>query len=251
MAETLHIGDEGPVVETLQRLLCERGYRVDVDGDFGPLTEAAVRAFQAQNLDRRGEPLKVDGVVGPVTWWSLASPKPVPAPQSGVDFTAMPAVKAGGSSRGRAALEAAIEELRQGAGEVGGNNRGPYVKKYLNGLAEEGEPWCAAFVSWCFDQPRGTIPFRYTVAARELLAQARARGWATPPDSRYMPRPGDIVVWWRVRAEGWQGHAGLVHHVSEDGFLHTIEGNKAPRVAGFTYVASRVEQLLGYVHVPD
>jgi len=250
MPVTLHVGDEGPRVQELQRLLGERGYTVGVDGEFGPRTESAVRAFQSQNLDRRGEPLKVDGAVGSLTWWSLTHAKPTPAPQL-VDFGVMPAPALGGSSIGRAALETAIGQLREGAGEVGGNNMGPYVRKYLNELASEGSSWCAAFVSWCFDRAPGSIPFRYTVGARDLLAQAKAKGWANAPGSAYAPQPGDIVVWWRVRAEGWQGHAGLVHHSSDDGYLYTIEGNKSPKVAGFAYVQSRTEQLLGYVHVPD
>ena len=51
-------GSEGPQVAQLQRQLGD----VTVDGDFGPQTEAAVRAFQ-----RRTPGLKVDGIVGPAT----------------------------------------------------------------------------------------------------------------------------------------------------------------------------------------
>jgi N-acetyl-anhydromuramyl-L-alanine amidase AmpD len=50
-------GSQGPQVAELQRQL-----GVTVDGDFGPQTEAAVRAFQ-----RRTPGLKVDGIVGPAT----------------------------------------------------------------------------------------------------------------------------------------------------------------------------------------
>jgi peptidoglycan hydrolase-like protein with peptidoglycan-binding domain/cell wall-associated NlpC family hydrolase len=57
----LHEGDEGRQVELLQKAL---GH-VEVDGIFGPETDAAVRAFQA----RRG--LSTDGVVGTLTSASL------------------------------------------------------------------------------------------------------------------------------------------------------------------------------------
>jgi len=91
----------------------------------------------------------VDGKVGPLTWWRITHPKPVIVTPSAVDYTVMPPQEMGGSTLGRAALATAIGELKAGAGEVGGNNSGPWVKKYLApaGL-EEGEPWCASFVSW-------------------------------------------------------------------------------------------------------
>jgi len=55
-------GDREHPVQTLQHLLRARNQSVDVDGIFGPKTDAAVRAFQMDNH------LSVDGLVGPATW---------------------------------------------------------------------------------------------------------------------------------------------------------------------------------------
>ena len=52
-------------IKTLQYLLRAHGQGVVVDGEFGPQTEAAVKAFQSS----RG--LAADGIVGPVTWSAL------------------------------------------------------------------------------------------------------------------------------------------------------------------------------------
>lgn len=46
----------------MQYLLNARGYHVTVDGNFGALTDAAVKAFQTDNG------LTADGVVGNKTW---------------------------------------------------------------------------------------------------------------------------------------------------------------------------------------
>ena len=59
------LGDRGPVVLRVQRLLTQAGARIVADGAFGPATLGAVRAFQAnQGLVR-------DGIVGPRTWAAL------------------------------------------------------------------------------------------------------------------------------------------------------------------------------------
>ena len=250
--DTLRKGDQGPQVTQLQQLLVQRGYAADIHGIFDTRTWEALRAFQVQNLDQHGQPLVVDGVAGALTWWSLQHPKPDIRTPTAADYAVLPTT--GGSTFGRAALAAAIGELEVGACEAGGNNCGPFVRKYLApaGVAE-GNSWCASFVSWCYLQAVGSdrtaMPFGYSPGARSLLAEFKRNGWSSAPGSGYLPQPGDIVVWWRVSLAGWQGHVGLVHSV-QDGMLYTIEGNRSPRVQGFSYVLSRMDRLLGFGHVP-
>lgn len=54
-------GSKGEPVKAVQRALVAAGFTVDIDGDFGPKTEAAVKDFQ------RSKGLTADGIVGPMT----------------------------------------------------------------------------------------------------------------------------------------------------------------------------------------
>jgi peptidoglycan hydrolase-like protein with peptidoglycan-binding domain len=65
----LKIGSTGNSVRYLQSVL---GIRAD--GQFGPVTDKAVKAFQ------RANGLKADGIVGPLTWAKLGNSAPAPAP---------------------------------------------------------------------------------------------------------------------------------------------------------------------------
>jgi len=62
----LSFGNSGLSVRILQRLLIANGYPIRIDGNFGALTETAVKAFQSNRN------LAVDGVVGQKTWRELA-----------------------------------------------------------------------------------------------------------------------------------------------------------------------------------
>lgn len=62
---TIRRGDSGEEVRILQMKLNKLGATLLVDGEFGPLTEAAVRTFQT------AKGLTPDGVVGPETWGAL------------------------------------------------------------------------------------------------------------------------------------------------------------------------------------
>ncbi|MEM7312971.1 MAG: membrane dipeptidase, partial [Planctomycetota bacterium] len=77
----LAIGAAGKLVQALQRTLNARSKpspRLAVDGDFGPATQAAVKAFQTQNK------LAANGIVGKETWDALGpllGEDAVPAPE--------------------------------------------------------------------------------------------------------------------------------------------------------------------------
>jgi peptidoglycan hydrolase-like protein with peptidoglycan-binding domain len=244
-------GSVGPAVEELQNILRELDYDIPVTGIFDTATFKAVRNFQSNHLDKHNTPLTVDGEVGALTWWALQHPRSEVSGGS-IDFGIMPDTALGGTAIGRSALQFAINELNAGAGEVGGNNKGPWVKKYLEPAGvSEGNSWCAAFVSWCFLQAAGgdkkAMPFKYSAGARNIYNQLKQKGAVYNIDDT-SPQPGDIIAWWRVSLPSGFGHIAIVHHF-KDGFLYTIEGNKAANVAGFSYVKTRMDKLLGYARV--
>jgi peptidoglycan hydrolase-like protein with peptidoglycan-binding domain len=71
LAVTVRLGSTGPAVRAVQDQANFRngrnGHSLNVDGVFGPKTQAWVRAFQ------QAEGFKADGVVGPLTWQALVT----------------------------------------------------------------------------------------------------------------------------------------------------------------------------------
>jgi peptidoglycan hydrolase-like protein with peptidoglycan-binding domain len=72
---TVKLGSTGYAVRAVQDQMNYRaskyGYKVAVDGIFGPVTRLSILAFQAAGK------LTADGVVGPVTWQALVNESPV------------------------------------------------------------------------------------------------------------------------------------------------------------------------------
>jgi peptidoglycan hydrolase-like protein with peptidoglycan-binding domain len=93
-------GSTGEDVRTVQYLVTAQGHPTGVDGDFGPLTKAAVEAFQSS----RG--LGVDGIVGPQTW-----PQLIIEVQQGSSGDAVRAVQSQIHSRGDGANQISIDGI--------------------------------------------------------------------------------------------------------------------------------------------
>jgi len=80
-SDNVKLGDKGDGVKQIQTALKAAGYKVTVDGDFGNQTDAAVRQFQKKNG------LKVDGIVGKITWGKLSTAGTSTSSSSGATTT--------------------------------------------------------------------------------------------------------------------------------------------------------------------
>jgi peptidoglycan hydrolase-like protein with peptidoglycan-binding domain len=176
---TLRRGDTGDEVAHLQRIL-----DVEPDGDFGPVTEMAVKMRQTA-LD-----LDVDGVAGPKTWAALIA---------SLDFSP-PDVS--GLSAGEA--RARVAESQLGAKEAT-QNRGPQVDRYVEesgGHPEGKPPWCAYFVSWCGQIVQDVLGHGSIVRVRTGAARLH---WQRSPAASHIERDELARKVSSANAKSWSG----------------------------------------------
>jgi hypothetical protein len=107
--------------------------------------------------------------------------------------------------------------------EEGGNNRGVWVKRFLNSCGlPEGHPWCAAALYWASVQVSAPAP-KPSMAA----AVSNWRDWAkTTGRHRTSPKRGYLCY----KKQGLS-HIGMVVR-SFAGFVYSIEGNTSPGEEG-------------------
>lgn len=235
-------GDEGDEVAALVADLRRLGFQLKPSRIFDSTVKRSVEAFQVGKTDASGQPLAVDGKVGPNTRWALDVALGKSSLAADIDV-GLPPILDLGNQAGRQALEVAIEEAADKSGEEGEDNHGPDIRRYYDGHADEGASWCAAFVSYCFRKGLGRdADFGYLIGAQAIHNRMRALGHAYPASLQDPPQPGDIITWLRIdptdpEGTAWQGHVGIVHSF-QNGILWTIEGNRGSypsKVKAFRY----------------
>jgi hypothetical protein len=211
LARELGYGSKGPDVRRVQEWLNLNGYGLGIDGDFGRVTEDAVRRFQ------KAKRIKQTGRVNRRTFSALVAPmsavlqKPVRKPKT----------------LGVAVLTYAKAHLAQHPLEVGGPNRGPWVRLYTGGNEGENWAWCAAFVTFILKQASDLMgipmPIAGSVGCDQLASQAKAKNlFLAEQDGHQTLRPGSIFLV-RKTPTDWT-HTGLVVEIHPE-FFRTIEGN--------------------------
>jgi hypothetical protein len=192
----------------IQEWLCLHGLLVKVDGINGPATQAAVRKFQARNhlpLDD-----KIDALTAVLLSHPLAAAQKV---------TGMEAV-----SFSEAVVQVAKHYLGYHPREVGGPNRGPWVRHFMQGCEGDSYPWCAGAVSVLLDKAAQVFPgnpFHYTMSCDRLAAQAKGKGRLVA--SHEGLNPGSLFLLRGKSAGDWV-HTGIVTAFHKD-YYCTIEGN--------------------------
>ena len=207
---------------TAQTYLAALGYDLVVDGEIGPKSKAATKAFQ------RYAGLEVDGIVGPLT--SAALRAKLEAHAAGM----MEAQDWIHAPDGYGDCLAYILQLWEDAGarETEGSNRGAWVRaicKRADG-GDEGRPWCgltlmaadAMVREWTGRTTPGEL---WSPSVDVIVARAKAAGRFT--SGAAVAQPGDAVV--TRRAPGDWSHVAIVTERTPTG-LRVISGNSGDRV---------------------
>lgn len=104
--------------------------------------------------------------------------------------------------------------------EVGGPNKGPWIRRFLAAVGlGEGYAWCAAFVYWCLLQA-GADPAKLPQKVRAASVYQWA-AWAEREGRLHdQPARGMLGYW----LDGGTGHVFFVASASASG-VRTLEGN--------------------------
>ncbi|HMS64317.1 MAG TPA: CHAP domain-containing protein [Ignavibacteria bacterium] len=227
------------IVKAVQSKLNELGCGpIDVDGDFGKNTFNAVKLFQARNVDSNGNPLIVDGKLGPLSWEALFGNNTVPV------------ITVTDNDLLNKVLEISRSQInvRETPGK---QNQGPEVNEYLASVGlSPGNAWCMAFVYWCFKKASEKIG-RNNPALKTggclfhwngTSAKKIKRDDAVNSPSKI--KPGQIFI---MDFGGGLGHTGIVEKIN-GGMITTIEGNTDPAGSRNGYGVFRRERKINSIN---
>jgi Putative peptidoglycan binding domain len=197
----------------VQEWLCLHGLSCKIDRDFGPATEKCVRRYQK----KKGFP--VTGVVDKRTFMELTAPL----------RAAQHRVEPNGRSLSQLIVAYGRQNVSQKPREVGGPNRGPWVRLYMDGNDGAEWLWCAGFATFPIKQAAATLgipmPVLRSFGVANIANHAKEThhflGQPSVADRRRI-KPGSLFLE-RGGPNGYM-HCGIVVSVDGD-TMNTLEGN--------------------------
>ncbi len=230
-------------------------YRGKIDGIWGRISQAAAITWQKQTNEApllfQSRPAheeylralaaqrqlvklnlyhgELDGEFGPlskaaaIAWQDQNQPtaKPLPAPEP---------------AHWNLPYDVAKQYL--GTKEIPGVKNNPLIVRWLRQFAswinDDETAWCSAFVNFCAAE-----------AGYESTGKLNARSWLDVGEviPLQFARKGDVVIFWRVSRNSWQGHvAFLDHYHPQRGLIYHLGGNQNNEV---NIATTGTDRLLG------
>lgn len=195
----------------VQEYLRVSGINVGIDGDFGPATAAGLAQFCA----------------------SQSLPEVAAVDQAMMDRLAQPLLRAIApvgpkASLGETVVAVAQQHLKEHPIEIGGQNRGPWVRLYMTGSEGDAFPWCAGFVTYVVRQAARAhgqpTPLERTFSCDVLGAEGKKENRFRRRTSPANAPPGSIFLVPHAHNPNDWIHTGIVTGGNGTVF-NTIEGN--------------------------
>jgi Putative peptidoglycan binding domain len=227
-------GSRGAGTKRLQEWLTFRGFGLSIDGAFGPSTAHQLDAFQASVGAKRTATLSQS------TWNELVSP---------LARALDPVTVAARDSLSAVVIKTALQHFDSRPVEVGGQNRGPWVRAYMDGNDGTDYPWCAGFVTFIVaaacEQLGTEMPILRTYSCDSLAIDARNKGRLISPRAVDWKSLGSAQIFLVQRSTNDWSHTGLSFDGS-DQIFSTVEGNSNDNGSSEGYeVCKRQRTLAG------
>ena len=112
-----------------------------------------------------------------------------------------------------------------GVREATGKNDGKQVEMYLaQAKSSKGNPWCAAFLAWCFKQAKiETVNSAYSPSWFPVNKTIYARG-LDRLNRKFTPKQGDVFGLYFQNLKRI-AHVGFIDTWNQQGYIITVEGN--------------------------
>lgn len=123
-----------------------------------------------------------------------------------------------------------------GLSEIDGPSNNPHIIEFFHDIGyewvkDENVAWCSASLNY-FAKQNGY----------ERSGKLDARSWLKVGETVTEPQVGDVVVFWRNKPDGWEGHVALYIN-SNDKLIWCLGGNQGNSLSVSAYPKNR---LLGY-----
>jgi hypothetical protein len=209
-------GQRGKEVKKVQEWLSFSGFGLKIDGIFGPATENALKRFQEKKR------LQPNGVCDVEVYEKLIQPL---KDALNVKFKKS-------DEYSKLVVNVANRHLQQNPHEIGGDNRGPWVRLYMGGHEGRDWFWCAGFVTFIHQQAAHLLemkmPLKQTFSCDELANHAKQQGTFVSGKNRAKNaengtlQPGCLFL--NCKSPGDWTHTGIVTAFHPE-HMETIEGN--------------------------